>query len=166
MKSLWSVVCAGVEFDLTITWSRFTGYMTLVYMTLVYMALVYILKSIMTVCIKRYPLTFYAENESCPFRVIPLNVLDNITSVPPCSSRFECGHFRESLPCCLFIDSCCFTIAKQEINSRKVKPFACEIKLTPLHSETKHLSIYSVNRRMPKAQTADLLQINLISEYS
>ena len=115
---------------------------------------------------KKYPPTFYAENESCPVRVIPLHVLDNIISVPPCSRGVECGHFRETLLSCLFIDSCCFTIAKQEINSKKVKHFACEIKLTPFHYETKHLSIYSVNRRMPSAQTADLLQINLISEYN
>jgi hypothetical protein len=154
MKSFWSVVCDGVDFGLTITWNTFTGYVTLVC----------ILLRVKTVCIKRYPFTFYAENESCPVRVIPLHVLDNIISIPPCSSRVECGHFRESLPCCLFIDSCCFTIAKQEINSRKVKPFACEIKLTPIHFETKHLSIYSENKRMPKAQTADLLQINLISQ--
>jgi len=156
MKSFWSVVCAGVDFDLTITWNTFTGYVTLVR----------ILLRVMTVYIKISPFTFYAENDSCPVRDIPLHTLDNIISIPPCSSRIECGHFRESLPCCLFIDSCCFTIAKQEINSRKVKPFACEIKLTPIHSETKHLSTYSENRRMPKPQTVDLLQINLISEYS
>jgi hypothetical protein len=82
-------------------------------------------------CIKRCPFTVYAENESCLVRVIPLHVPDNIISVPPCSSRVECGHFRESLPCYLFIDSCCFTIAKQEINSKKVKPFAWKIRLTP-----------------------------------
>ena len=96
----------------------FTCYMTSVY-----------IPTRMTVCIKRYPLTFHAENESCPVRVIPLHVLDNIISVPPCSRVVECGHFRETLLCCLFIGSCCLTIAKQEINSKKVKPFACEIKL-------------------------------------
>jgi hypothetical protein len=123
-------------------------------------------KRIITVCIKRYPLTFYAGNESFPVRVISLHVLNNIISVPPCSRRVEYGNFRETLLYCLFTDSCYFTIAKQEINSKKVKHFACKIRLTTFHSETKHLSIYSVNRRMPKAQTADLLQTNLISEYS
>jgi len=130
------------------------------------MTSVYIPSRKMTVCIKRYPLTFYAENESCPVRVIPLHVLDNIISIPPCSRGVECGHFCETLLCCLFNASCCFTIAKQEISSKKVKSFACEIKLTPFHSETKHLFVYSVNRRTTKAQTVDLLQIYLISECS
>ena len=137
-------------------WRLFTGYTTSVYIP----------TRIMTACIKRYPFTSYAENESCPVRVIHLHVPDSIISVPPCSRGIECGHFRETLLCCLFIDSCCFTIAKQEISSKKVKHFACEIKLTPFHSETKHLSVYSVNRRTSKAQTTDLLRINLISEYS
>jgi hypothetical protein len=130
-----------------------------------YITLVCILTRIITVCIKRYPLTVYAGNESFPVRVISVRVLGNIFSVPPSKTRVECGHFRETLLCRLFIDSCCFTIAKQDIYSRKVKPFACEIRLTRFHSETKHLTIYSVNRRMPKEQTADLLQINLTSEY-
>ena len=156
MKSLWSVVRADVAFDLAITWSMFTGYMSLVC----------IVTRIITVCIKRYPLTVYAGNESFPVRVISLHVLDNIISVSPCSRRVECGHFRETLLCCLFIDFYSFTIAKQEINSKNVKPFDCETRPIPFHSKTKHLSIYYVNRRMPKAQTADLLQINLISEYS
>jgi len=131
IKTLRSAVRAGVAFDLTITWSMFTGYMTLVC----------ILTRIITACTKRYPLTFYAGNESFPVRVISLYVLNSIISVPPCSGRVECGNFRETLLYCLFIDSCCFTIAKQEINSKKVKPFACEIRLASFHSETTHLSI-------------------------